>query len=785
MNNLHSNNFQDQNYMNPEHELTLKDYIVILRIHYKKIILFTIIGTLFGIYHTYTIPPNYKATASLMIREKPGANMIMDISGNRSNNRMINIIEVIRSRALAKEVVKELWNSNRRNNLHVFGTRIFYPRGQKIRQGLKEIVTLGLYDPTSFAPKRFQEDYDESIGDRFANNIISGLNVNNIRNTNIIEITFNSVNADEAKRIANIIAHTYVKMDREWSSENATKSVEFLKSLVNDQENNIENSDKRTRDFMLENSMFSLDGDANSIIEQLNKYETEVYNIRSEINIRKEKIELLNSRLTEEEKSLTDQLMNNINSKVINLNIQIGQLESQIIQNSSIYGNEHGAVIELKEKLAILKNDLDKKVSLLLSQGITVQDPLQARQEMITGLLTIDSEIISLELREAETNKMLKLFNNKLNDLPEKQMQLARLNRDTEVLKENYSFLRKKLEEAKLNVAIKVGDAQFLDSARRPSNPSSPNHRKNILSGLGFGLGIGILLTFLIEFLDNTLKTIDEIEKYNLSVLGIIPAIGGEVVRNFNKFNFLKKGKQSNTSNKLKRRLITKEDPKSPVSESYRSLRTSMLYSSEKNVKSILVSSAGPGEGKTTTVANLAITYANLGKKTLLIDTDLRRPVVHKVFNLDREPGVTNFLAGQENKIDNLLNKTEIDNLSVITSGIIPPNPSEMLGSKRMIELVKTLEEDWDIVLFDSPPLVAVTDANMILKEIDTIVLVVKVGQTDKKAFHHTIANLKNIEAPLGGIIMNAVTSKSSYGSYYYYYYHQYYQYYGSDKESV
>ena len=317
-----------------------------------------------------------------------------------------------------------------------------------------------------------------------------------------------------------------------------------------------------------------------------------------------------------------------------------------------------------------------------------------------------------------------------------------------------------------------------------PSNPSSPNHRKNILAGLGLGLGLGLLLALLIEFLDNTLKTIDEIEKYNLSVLGIIPSIGGEVVRNFNKFNFLKNSNPINTSKKLKRRLITKEDPKSPVSESYRSLRTSMLYSSDKEVKSILVSSAGPGEGKTTTVANLAITYANLGKKTLLIDTDLRRPVVHKVFNLDREPGVTNFLSGQESKIDKLLNKTDIDNLYVMTSGIIPPNPSEMLGSNRMVELVRALEEDWDIVLFDSPPLVAVTDANMISKEIDTIVLVVKVGQTDKKAFHHTIANLKNIEAPLGGIIMNAVTSKSSYGSYYYYYYHQYYNYYGSDKES-
>ena len=173
-----------------------------------------------------------------------------------------------------------------------------------------------------------------------------------------------------------------------------------------------------------------------------------------------------------------------------------------------------------------------------------------------------------------------------------------------------------------------------------------------------------------------------------------------------------------------------------------------------------------------------------MGKKTILVDTDLRRPVIHKVFETEREPGVTNYLSNQTDDIDSLIQQSDIENLSLITSGIIPPNTSEMLGSKRMIKLVRSLEEKWDMVLFDSPPLVAVTDANMISKEIDRIVLVVKVGQTDKKAFHHTITNLKNIEAPLGGIIMNAVTNKSSYGSYYYYYYHQYYNYYGSDKES-
>ena len=209
-----------------------------------------------------------------------------------------------------------------------------------------------------------------------------------------------------------------------------------------------------------------------------------------------------------------------------------------------------------------------------------------------------------------------------------------------------------------------------------------------------------------------------------------------------------------------------------------------MLFSTSKEIKSILVSSAGPGEGKTTTVANLAITYANLGKKTILVDTDLRRPVVHKVFNLDREPGVTNYLSGQTDDYRSLVKNSEIDNLSLMTSGLIPPNPSEMLGSRKMSKFVKLLESDYDMILFDSPPLVAVTDATMISKEIDSIILVIKAGQTDKKAFHHTMANLKNIEAPLDGIVMNAVTSKSNYGSYYYYYYHQYYHYYSSHDDS-
>jgi len=776
-----SSQLNNLKYINTTPELTLGDYLIIARIHFKKIFFISLLGLFYGIYYTYTVLPNYRATATVMIREKPGANMIMDMTGNSNNNRMTNVIQLITSRALAKEVVKYYWNSHRRNNMHLFGTRKFYPKGERYRRIVREIITLGLYDPSADKPLKHDEEYTNAIGDTYAGRIIGGLNVHNRRGTNIIEITYNSINADEAKRLANTIARTYVRMDKEWTSKNSIKSVEFLDSLLSIQEKEIKSSDQKIRDFMVENNMFSLESDVSSIVSQLNNFESERYKQDSEINIRKEKIGILESKLTEREKSLADQLTNNINIQLTSLRMEIGRIETQIVQNKNSYGNDHAIIIELQQKLESLKIELDDKVNLLIAQGITVQDPLKARQIIISQLLNLESEIEGFELRKFEINKMIELFNKKLNTLPDKQMELARLNRDTEILNQNYGYLRQKLEEAKLNLVAQVGDAQFLDSAKMPFRPSSPNHRKNILAGFGIAFILSLILVFIIEFLDNTLKTIDEIEKYNLTVLGIIPSIGDADLINRRNFLFWKSRSRSNKG--IKRRLITREDPKSPVAEAYRSLRTNMLYSSSGEVKSLLVSSAGPGEGKTTTVANLAITYANLGKRTLLVDTDLRRPVVHKVFNLDREPGVTNFISGQTDDYKKLIKETEIENLYIVTSGIIPPNPSEILGSERMLNLVKSLESDWDIVLFDSPPLVAVTDANMISKEIDRIVLVIKVGQTDKKAFHHTIANLKNIQAPLGGIIMNAVTNKSSYGSYYYYYYHQYYHYYGSNKE--
>jgi len=762
-------------------ELSFRDYLFIVRFHYKKILFITIIGFAIGFYQSITLAPSYTATATVVVQEKPGAGMIMDLTGNRDRNRMTNEMQLIRSRSVAKESIKELWEK-KKNNLALFGSYPFYPRGRRVRQMAKELFSFGLYDPTSDFPIQYKEPYSDEIGERFAGALLHQLRINNRAGTNIIDISYTSVWPEESKLIVNTLADVYLKLDQEWSGEKAQSSVSFLEKLVQAQEEKLKEAEKTLTHFKKQERMYDLDGNAIAITTQIGGIETEIYNANSEINIRQKKVNLLKSKLSKDEKNLADQLMNTINVQVVSLRNEISKLEANLIQNIAQYGENHSAVVALKSKMDGLKKQLNSKVKELTQQGIIVQDPLQARQDIVTELITLDSEILGFELKKKESELLLKVYIEKLDLLPPIQLEFSRLQRNNIVLNENYSLLRKKLEEAKINVASQVGKVQIVDYARAPGN-TGQNPNRIILMGLVFGLGAGVALAFGLEILDNTIKTTNDIEQKNLPVLGIIPSIGDDANQQKKRSFFNRDSLTHKSSRKIQRRLITREDPRSPISEAYRSLRTSLMYTDvDQKTKSVLVSSAGPGEGKTTTVANMAITYANLGKRTLLIDTDLRRPVVHKVLEIEKEPGITNYLSGATDDFKSLIQKTEIENLFAVSSGVIPPNPSELLGSQKMSKLIKSLEQEWDLILFDSPPLVAVTDATMVSQEIDKIVIVVKVGHTDKKAFEHTIKALRNVQAPLGGVVLNAVTHKNSYGSYYYYY--QYYHYYGSAHES-
>lgn len=218
--------------------------------------------------------------------------------------------------------------------------------------------------------------------------------------------------------------------------------------------------------------------------------------------------------------------------------------------------------------------------------------------------------------------------------------------------------------------------------------------------------------------------------------------------------------------------LFTLKDPRAPISESFRTLRTNIQFSSlDKNIQTILVTSAGPGEGKSTVSSNLAVIMAEAGKKTLIIDCDLRKPRVHKIFRLSSRIGLSNILIG-EIGIEDAVQKTSINNLSVLTSGTIPPNPAELMGSAKMKSLIKELRGMYDCIILDTPPVVVVTDAQLLSTSADGCLLVVSSGKAERDASIKSKQLLEKVNAKILGVVLNRVNTKSR--KYYGYYYHYY-----------
>lgn len=217
--------------------------------------------------------------------------------------------------------------------------------------------------------------------------------------------------------------------------------------------------------------------------------------------------------------------------------------------------------------------------------------------------------------------------------------------------------------------------------------------------------------------------------------------------------------------------VIAHSDPKSPVSEAYRILRTNIQYSSfDKKLKTIVVTSSGPMEGKTTTIANLAVTFAQTGSRVLLIDADLRKPVIHKLFSLSIKPGLTNYLAAHED-LERCIKISDIPNLEILTCGVIPPNPSELLVSNAMRQFIQKVSEEYDMVLLDAPPVGYVTDAAIISTLVDGTILVVKSGQVDIDAGKRAKELLSKVNANIIGVVLNKVGKKGTGNNYYQYYY--------------
>ncbi len=299
-----------------------------------------------------------------------------------------------------------------------------------------------------------------------------------------------------------------------------------------------------------------------------------------------------------------------------------------------------------------------------------------------------------------------------------------------------------------------INTLTIIEEARLPTAPIGPQWKKQVLLAAAVGMILAAGTAFLLEYLDDTVKSPDDVSRTTgLTTVGAITRITGD-----------------NPADKL----IAVRHPKSPIAEAYRAMRTNLQFSAlDRPLKSLVVTSPNPVEGKSTTLANLGVVMAQAGKSVVLVDSDLRRPMLHKIFQLPNKEGLTSVLLQDEPSLDGHLQETGIENLRVLTSGPLPPNPSELLGSQKMRQLIEQLKSRADVVLFDTPPAIPVTDATVLAIQTDGVLLVADAGRTRRNMARQVVENLRQVGANLLGVALNRLSPRGA-GSYYYYYYYYY-----------
>jgi polysaccharide biosynthesis transport protein len=398
-----------------------------------------------------------------------------------------------------------------------------------------------------------------------------------------------------------------------------------------------------------------------------------------------------------------------------------------------------------------------------LANQLILQSPTAPRPEEQERQAFVENELSDLESIITETREEIAAKQDELESLvsarqiAEVQNQIATLQAKLTSMQANYAALLANTEEGALNTLT------IIDPARLPTSPVGPNRGLSVLLAAVMGFGVAAAAAYLLDYLDDTVKTPQDVE----GVSGL-PTLAG-----------IARMKSENGSYEL----ITSKHPRSPISEAYRVLRTGIQFSDvDKLHKTLLISSPSPVEGKSLTAANLAVVMAQAGHNVLLIDADLRRPVQHKIFSLNKNQGLTNLLLPSDldlekpspeltAHLEQFLQRTAEPGVTVLTSGRVPPNPSELLGSYKMKKLLRILATMFDIILLDSPPVLAVTDAVVLSTRVDGVVFVVNAGTTRRNQLKLGAERLREVNANLIGVVLNRLTPKSE--GYYYYYYYQ------------
>lgn len=574
-----------------------------------------------------------------------------------------------------------------------------------------------------------------------------GLNVQLIRSSRLVEVKYESNDPKLAADVANAVAETYIENNFRKKYESTMQASEWMAGQLRELKQKMEKSHENLVTYERNNQIFALNEGQNVTVQKLGELSHELTLAQSERFAKESQAQLVKSRRLDDLPAVAQ------NGFVQNLQQRLAQLKDEYALVRATYGPRFPKVQQLEHQIEEIRGQLD--------------------QEKIQVANRIESEYHGAVKREQLLRNAVEAQKAEANVMNAKLVEYSLLKREYETNQTLYESLLTRMKEAGVSAGLKANNVHIVDRARPPLAPIRPQKMLNILLSIMVGVVVGGVLALFNDYLDNSIKTPDEVEQIvNLAALGIIPATSS--INGAGNRPLLPGGSVKATSSDL----TTVSQPHSVVSEAYRALRTSILLSTSKHPpQTILITSGQPREGKTTTALNLAITLAQRGDRVVLIDSDLRRPRVHRAFQLANDVGLSSYLTGSA-PIDNLPKPVpSIPNLYVITAGPMPPNPAELLSSEPITGLFEELRRQFDFVLMDSPPAITVADAMILAAHADGVVLVAHGGVTTKESLKHTRKLMASTNARVIGVVLNNVDVRSADYKYYYsYYYGDYYR---------
>ncbi|AFZ26281.1 capsular exopolysaccharide biosynthesis protein [Cylindrospermum stagnale PCC 7417] len=590
---------------------------------------------------------------------------------------------------------------------------------------------------------------------------LKNFTVNDIQKTDILKISYKDANPKIAAQVVNMQIEVYLEHNLISQKSEATAARQFLEKQVPNAELILRKLEAASRDFKEKNQVISLQEEATKGVEITSDLERQIRDTQSKIAGVTAQFSSIQKQL-----AMTPQVAVAVNSMSQSTGVQdilkeVQQLESQLAARRTFLQDSHPEIINLKQKLEALNEILEKRkiqVTGTNSKNINDELPMGMLQQQLTArLVELESTYLGLTSELSTLIKLQAIYRQRLNKLPQLEQQQRELERKLQTAQSTYSLLLQKLQESRIAENQTVGNVIKVSEAQVPEEPNSSISM--FISAALLAMIATLVIVFILEAQDKTIKTVDEAKKlFELTLLGVIPSV-----------DKLKKSIRVHEENEsYSERSIVKNFPRSPISEAYRMLRANLKFmSADKELKVIVVTSSVPREGKTTVATNLAVAIAQMECKVLLIDGDLHRPVQHKIWDLTNSQGLTNLIVGQT-EIKTAIKKV-MDNLDVLTSGVVPPSPGSLLDSKRMASLIEIFSANYDFVIIDAPSLNVAADAATLGQMADGVLLVVRPGVVDSVNAAFAKEVLEKSGQNVLGQVVNGVIPKNEPYSYYYF----------------